>query len=426
MATGIPLPGPAGDSFNKGVDTGSSMFARLMQPIIQRENMAREWKQHMDNLGIQQGNAGRAAELQPYQVQLLQAQAQQAAAKANEANMWSSLMQPDGSQGNNAGAPPVDNQPFNGNIPVPTVGDGRSFVAPMGDQRQEAMRALQQHFMATAPVPPQGAQSPQGLGGETVLSAGDPRLHGFDKIAGMKGIPQVQTHYDDNGNLISRFPSGKVTLTKVSPDAVTTTRNKEFAKSDAKIASEMTEMVPHGIDLLRTYSKLDEALQDPEWRSMQQSIAATLGTDKGREATLAMYKQVGSPKQKELIGKVQNLSRDIITKSASVFKGPFRVAEQGLLEAMKPSETDPVDVALSKLHEMQQAMKFQHFVNTRVPSLIRTKGYSPQEAFEQVIQESGASKFIGGLEQKYGSDTSNANYLSNKTFDFDKFPVAGE
>ena len=72
MATGIPLPGQAGDSFNKGVDTGSSMFARLMQPIIQRENMAREWQQHLNELEIQKQQQGRLGAMLPYQIQAMQ------------------------------------------------------------------------------------------------------------------------------------------------------------------------------------------------------------------------------------------------------------------------------------------------------------------------------------------------------------------
>ncbi len=37
MATGIPLPGAPGESLMKGIDTGSNMFARIMQPILERE-----------------------------------------------------------------------------------------------------------------------------------------------------------------------------------------------------------------------------------------------------------------------------------------------------------------------------------------------------------------------------------------------------
>ncbi len=62
MALNIPLPDLPGTGFLKGVDTGSSMFSRLMHPVIQRENMARQWKQHLDSLALQKAAAGRASQ----------------------------------------------------------------------------------------------------------------------------------------------------------------------------------------------------------------------------------------------------------------------------------------------------------------------------------------------------------------------------
>lgn len=424
MATGIPLPGQPGTSFMKGIDTGSTMFSRIMQPIVQRENMSREWQQHLQDLEIQKQIQARAAQLQPLQMKLLMAQAQQAQAAANKANMWSSLLS--GDDGSSGMAQP-SSAPSMGNNAQPTasgLGPNNIPLANAGMNPNPIAPTDQPGMTANGP-PMQPSMVPQASPGqEMVLAEGNPRLHGLDRVAGLQGMPNVQTHYDDNGNLITRFPSGKITMMPVSPNKASQVRASEFAKGDAKIANEMTEMIPNGADLLRTYSRLDQSLADPEWRKMQDSVVAKFGTDTGRKATLAMYKQAGTPQQKELIGKVQNLTRDIITKSASVFKGTFRVAEQSLLEAMKPSENDPVDVALAKLHEMQKSLTFQQFVNTRVPMLIRN-GMSPQDAFNQVFTESGADKFISGLEDKYGTKTGNTS-TSTESFDWSKYPVAGQ
>ncbi len=62
MALNIPLPDLPGTGFLKGVDTGSSMFSKLMNPVVQRENMARQWKQHLDSLALQKAAAGRASQ----------------------------------------------------------------------------------------------------------------------------------------------------------------------------------------------------------------------------------------------------------------------------------------------------------------------------------------------------------------------------
>jgi|GEM_PF-2402603 len=60
MAMNIPMPGQPGTSFLEGMGAGSDMFSKLMQPITQRENMARQWAEHKDNLGIQQQAQARA------------------------------------------------------------------------------------------------------------------------------------------------------------------------------------------------------------------------------------------------------------------------------------------------------------------------------------------------------------------------------
>jgi hypothetical protein len=60
MATGIPLPGTMGDALNQGVNTGSSMFARIMQPILAREQMAQREKQFQQELALRKAAQSRA------------------------------------------------------------------------------------------------------------------------------------------------------------------------------------------------------------------------------------------------------------------------------------------------------------------------------------------------------------------------------
>lgn len=52
MATGIPLPGQPGQALLQGINTGSSLISRIMQPIIQREQLAQQQKQHMEDLAL--------------------------------------------------------------------------------------------------------------------------------------------------------------------------------------------------------------------------------------------------------------------------------------------------------------------------------------------------------------------------------------
>lgn len=74
MATGIPLPGQPINSLMTGVNTGSSMFARLMQPIIERQKMAQQAEQFKQEIALRKAAAARAGANSDIQRQVLQEQ----------------------------------------------------------------------------------------------------------------------------------------------------------------------------------------------------------------------------------------------------------------------------------------------------------------------------------------------------------------
>ncbi len=74
MALGIPLPGDMGEALLKGVNTGSGMFARLMQPILEREKLAQQEKQFQQDLAMRKAAAGRAGANADLNRQILQQQ----------------------------------------------------------------------------------------------------------------------------------------------------------------------------------------------------------------------------------------------------------------------------------------------------------------------------------------------------------------
>ena len=94
MNTRIPLPGDFGESFQKGIDTGSTLFQRMIQPVIQRKQLEQQaqihqeeqqykykhleqmWKQHMDSIAIQQAQEARLSQMQPFNIEHMQAQNQ--------------------------------------------------------------------------------------------------------------------------------------------------------------------------------------------------------------------------------------------------------------------------------------------------------------------------------------------------------------
>lgn len=74
MALNIPLPGLPGDALLKGLNTGSTLFSRYMQPIIQREQLAEQGKYHQGSLAQQQRQLEQQALHQAQQLALAKQQ----------------------------------------------------------------------------------------------------------------------------------------------------------------------------------------------------------------------------------------------------------------------------------------------------------------------------------------------------------------
>lgn len=66
MATRIPLPGDFGEAFRGGVDTGGTLFQRMIQPVVQKQQLEQQWQQHLRNAAIREQQEARLRELQPY------------------------------------------------------------------------------------------------------------------------------------------------------------------------------------------------------------------------------------------------------------------------------------------------------------------------------------------------------------------------
>lgn len=62
MATRIPLPGQPGDALLKGLDTGSTMFSRMIQPILEREKLAQADQHFQDQMALNRQRESRLAQ----------------------------------------------------------------------------------------------------------------------------------------------------------------------------------------------------------------------------------------------------------------------------------------------------------------------------------------------------------------------------
>jgi hypothetical protein len=74
MALNIPNTGAPGEGFLKGLDSGSSLFQKIMQPRIAREQMQQQQQQFLQNLELRKQAMARAGANSDLQRQILQQQ----------------------------------------------------------------------------------------------------------------------------------------------------------------------------------------------------------------------------------------------------------------------------------------------------------------------------------------------------------------
>lgn len=78
MALNIPMPGQPGEAFLSGLDTGSAMFQRMMQPYLEQQRMAQQAHQFAQDLALRRESAGRASAAAERQARLFPLQQRQA------------------------------------------------------------------------------------------------------------------------------------------------------------------------------------------------------------------------------------------------------------------------------------------------------------------------------------------------------------
>lgn len=191
MFTGIPLPGNMIDTLIKGVDTGSTMYSRVMQPILEREKQKQAEEHFKKTFGLQQAAAGRASALQPLHQQMLEQQLLGLKHKNDpmyEINQWKALQ--DMIMG--GGQPGGQSMPQEA-APTQEMGEGMGMFLP------EGMQAAQQ-----APQATQGGN----MGGINVEALRqNPMLRGFFKHKfGVDPLaPMAQTPEDKQATALDLF-----------------------------------------------------------------------------------------------------------------------------------------------------------------------------------------------------------------------------
>lgn len=386
MALNIPNVGFSGDALMKGLDTGSTLFSRYMQPVIQREQLAEQGRYHQGSLAQQQAEMqqrqqqflqelalrkqaeARQAMLAPLQQELYKAQAQAAQANAAKARMWADIL-----SGGNGNIPSANEPITNKNVPS----ENESFIPSIQGTNNQTIQQT---------IPEQKPNVPE-YGQEVILNQGNPRLYGLDSIAGMQGVAPAQTHYDTEGNLITRYPSGRVTMTHVGK----TGAERKFEETLGSVAGKQYE------NAVNTTSALEEQ------QSNLERLASDLEKYPHPEQVIGPINKhitdiFGTPEQQKFLGEIASSTGNIVLDAAKGIKGAFTGRDQSLINSLKPNATDRYWTFLGKLKAMGELNQLAQRRASIYADLISQK--IPPHAALKIAQEKTK---VEPITQKYES-----------------------
>lgn len=264
MALNIPMPGAPGTGFMQGVDTGSNLWSRIMQPQMERARLEQQQNQFVQNLALQKQAQSRAQALLPYMIQQYQDTHKTAASEAAIKDIYRKIIQgatDDSGTGMPTGAPtPVMTPTVPG---MPQQGGAVPGAAPMQPPSPIAGANAMPNAVGGNPISapnPMAAPAPSTpdiSGQEHELRMGNPRLAKLDAIAGLvPGIPKPVQHFQ-NGMVFTTYPSGRMTVQKVQ-GMQTPGQMNVSAKEASKIRDQATALINSANLVQQGYDLLDK------------------------------------------------------------------------------------------------------------------------------------------------------------------------
>ncbi len=283
MALNIPMPESPGTSFIQGLDTGSNMLSRMMQPVLERERLKQQQNQFIQNLALQKQEQDRAQALLPYTIQQYKDTHRTAQSEADFKDIYRKIIQDAANAG--AGAPTVNAPP---SVPV-------SVPLQTTTQPNAASGMVPPSNVSPNPVVSPVPISPQDVGlQEHELRAGNPRLSKLDAIAGLvPGVPKPVQHFA-NGMIFTTYPSGRMTAQQVQ-GAQTTGQLNVSAKEASKIRDQATALINSANLVQQGYNLLDN---NPDLTGVGSGLATALNLSNNPE--LGKFTSVTGKLQAEL------------------------------------------------------------------------------------------------------------------------------
>jgi hypothetical protein len=339
MALNIPMPESPGSSLLKGIDTGSTLMSRIMQPILERERLKQQQQQFVQNFALHKQAQDRANQLMPYMIQQYQDTHKTAASEAQMKDLYHNLIKEalNSPQSGSPMTPPPGMMPQGAGSQGVGADSGMSFdakgnnnVASPQEVEQIANRGISpagQNGMppqmgealpqigappnanpglagggqppATPPMaPPPMPNKGMGQQQEHELRPGNPRLAKLDSVAGLvPGIPKPAQHIQ-NGMVFTTYPSGRMTVQKMegmntvsqeTPDArkqreIETKIGAATGVEDAKAASKLQTSGRELQSLVSRAQKVEKLLnENPKLTGFSQGGLASLNLSESKQ-----------------------------------------------------------------------------------------------------------------------------------------------
>lgn len=319
------MPESPGSSLLQGLNTGSTMMSRIMQPILERERLKQQQGQFVQNYAIRKQVANqqqnefvknyvlrkqaqdRANALMPYMIQQYQDTHKTAASEAEMKALYQNLIkdalnpQSDSPSLPSIAPPGMPPQMGGGqpNVPQEGVPSQMGGVPPQMGGVPNAAQGLPQGGQPPV-TPPTGASMAPNVGlmeqQEHELRAGNPRLAKLDSVAGLvPGIPKPVQHIS-NGMVFTTYPSGRMTVQKVAGSAGQTPGERNVsAKEASKIRDQATALVNSANLVQQGYGLLDN---NPDLTGIGSGFASKFNVSNNPE--LGKFTTVAGKLQAEL------------------------------------------------------------------------------------------------------------------------------
>lgn len=436
MALNIPNTDLPGNSFLKGLDTGSTMFSRLMQPALEREKQKQQAEQFAQELALKKQQEARMGANSGLNRQILE----QNLLKLKHSNdpQWAmqqlqsklDYIQNLGKQGGQGGQPGAGGQSMGGQQQPPVnlmdmINQGQQMPQGQGAMMPQEEPQQQQMMPGQEQEQPQGGNKVPGkLNFEEIKRALTYQALGLpiprNSTSGITPEMREREYLYNQKSLDERMRHNKAMEKLANPD-----EKIRLAQEKAKIEAEKQQNInDHKADLEytkslnkeegKTFSKMqDEAISGIKAQPVldeMKSIVSDPILEQIRQHPylghyeLGYYRRSGTPEQKQLIARFDVAANKVIADTAKGLNTRFTDKDLALAREMKIKDDDSLDAMKAKaeslgfLHEIGQ-----HRLDKAI-EIASSQRISPYAAFKQADAAINGDEIRKGIrKQIYGS-----------------------